>query len=149
MYSLNKVGERTYYIDAPTNIGVFVTDNGVWLIDSGGDSAAGKSVLKVIEEQGWTVEAVLHTHSHSDHSGGAAYLREATGCKVYAPKTEAAVISNPVIQPTYLYGGFPVGEMRCKFLMSPQCECAPITEDMLPDGLEILQGIPRGNTSRL
>lgn len=138
MYSLNKVGEKTYYIDAPTNIGVFVAENGVWMIDSGGDSTAAKYALALIEEQGWTLEAVLHTHSHSDHSGGAAYLHEATGCKVYAPRTEAAVLSNPVVQPTYLYGGFPIGEMRCKFLMSPQCDCSAITEAELPDGLEIM-----------
>lgn len=138
MYSLNKIGERTYYIDAPTNIGVFTADNGVWLIDSGGDSAAAKSVLKLIEERGWTLAALLHTHSHSDHSGGAAYLREATGCKVYAPGADAAVISNPVIQPTYLYGGYPIGEMRCKFLMSPRCECSAITDAELPNGLEIM-----------
>ena len=138
MYSLNQVGERTYYIDAPTNIGVFVADKGVWLIDSGGDSTAAKYALELIENRGWTVEAVLHTHSHSDHSGGAAYLREKTGCRVYAPRTEAAVISNPVVQPTYLYGGYPIGEMRCKFLMSPQCECSAITEEELPEGLEIM-----------
>lgn len=138
MSSLNQVGERTYYIDAPTNIGVFVADTGVWLIDSGGDSTAAKSALELIESRGWRVEAVLHTHSHSDHSGGAAYLREKTGCRVYAPRTEAAVISNPTIQPTYLYGGYPIGEMRCKFLLSPQCECLPITAQALPAGLEIM-----------
>lgn len=138
MYSLNKVGERTYYIDSHTNIGVFLADEGAWLIDSGGDSAAAKCALELIEGQGWRLAAVLHTHSHSDHSGGAAYLREKTGCMVYAPRTEAAVISNPLIQPTYLYGGFPVGEMRCKFLLSPQCECLPITREILPEGLELM-----------
>ena len=38
MYSLNKVGEKTYYIDCPTNIGLYkLNDTDVCIIDSGND----------------------------------------------------------------------------------------------------------------
>ena len=43
MYSLNKVGERTFYIDSPTNMGVYlINDHDACLIDSGNDKDAGK-----------------------------------------------------------------------------------------------------------
>lgn len=36
MYELKQVGERTYYIDSPTRMGIYQLDNGeVCLIDSG------------------------------------------------------------------------------------------------------------------
>ena len=38
MYNLNKVGERTYYIDSPTNIGIYkLNESDICLIDSGND----------------------------------------------------------------------------------------------------------------
>ena len=40
---LVKVGNRTYYIKNPTNIGIYKIDNeNVYLIDSGNDKEAGK-----------------------------------------------------------------------------------------------------------
>ena len=47
---LIKVGEKTYYIKNPTNIGIYkVNDNDVFIIDSGNDKEAGKKILKIIE----------------------------------------------------------------------------------------------------
>ena len=38
MYELVQVAENTYYINAPSKIGVYrVSDDDVWLIDSGND----------------------------------------------------------------------------------------------------------------
>lgn len=135
MYELNKVGEHTYYIDSPTNVGLYEYDGRCCLIDGGSDKSAAKKVLKHIEEQGWTLEKVFCTHGHADHTGGCAILRERTGCIVYAPKACAAVLNNPQILPSVLYGGFPSDELRSKFLMAPQCECLPLVEEALPNGL--------------
>ena len=47
---LIKVGERTYYIKNPTNIGIYkIDDNSVYIIDSGNDKDAGKKILKIID----------------------------------------------------------------------------------------------------
>ena len=40
---LVKVGEKTYYIKNPTNIGIYrVSENDVFLIDTGNDKDAGR-----------------------------------------------------------------------------------------------------------
>lgn len=43
MFELNKITERSYYINCPAKIGVFKeTDTEVYLIDSGNDKGAGQ-----------------------------------------------------------------------------------------------------------
>lgn len=135
MYELNRVGEHTYYIGSPTNIGLYEYGGKCCLIDGGSDKDAAKKALKHIEEQKWTLEKVFCTHSHADHTGGCQTLKERTGCAVYAPKACAAVLSNSYLLPSVLYGGFPSRELRSKFLMAKPCECFELTEDVLPEGL--------------
>lgn len=135
MYSLNKVGEHTYYIDSPANVGLYEYGGKVCLIDSGSDKDAAKKALKHIEAQGWTLEKVVCTHSHADHAGGAALLKQRTGCTVYAAGIGAAIIENPILEPVFLFGGYPLKDMRSKFTMSPPCECERLTEAALPEGL--------------
>ena len=76
MYDLNQVGESTFYMDSPANVGFYVDENRVFLIDGGSDKDAAKKALKHIESRGWTLEAVICTHSHADHAGGCALLRQ-------------------------------------------------------------------------
>ena len=53
---LIQIGEKTYYIKNPTNIGVYkVDENNVYIIDSGNDKDAGKKILKIIEENNWKI----------------------------------------------------------------------------------------------
>ncbi|MBP1544574.1 MAG: MBL fold metallo-hydrolase [Oscillospiraceae bacterium] len=137
MFELHKVGERTYYVEAPTNMGIYrYGEKEVCMIDGGSDSAAAREALSRIEEQGWTLKLVLNTHSHADHSGGCAYLKEQTGCEVYAPKTEASIITSSLLNPTYLYGGYPMSELRTKFLYMQPCECGALSAEILPKGIE-------------
>ena len=56
MYELNQVGENTFYIQSPAKIGVYrAAPNEVYLIDSGNDKDAGRRILKILDEQGWTL----------------------------------------------------------------------------------------------
>ncbi len=136
MYNLNRVGEHTYYMDSPTNVGFYVYDTDkACMIDSGNDKAAGKKALKHIETNGWTLKKVIGTHSHGDHTGGCALLKAKSGCEVYLPGVEAAILNHTFLEPTYLYGGFAMKELYSKFITAAPCECKELTKEDLPEGL--------------
>ncbi len=51
-------------------------------------------ILKVIEDEGLTVEAILLTHTHFDHVGAVAPVARATGAPVYCPELETRVLAD-------------------------------------------------------
>lgn len=133
---LIKVGDKTYYIKNATNIGIYkVDENDVYLIDTGNDKDAGKKILKIVTEQGWNVKGIISTHSNADHIGGNKVIQERTNCKIFASKIEAFFSSAPILEPSFLYGGFPFSDIRNKFLYAKESEVSEI-ENNLPDGLE-------------
>lgn len=139
MYELVQVTERTYYIQSPAKIGLVRLDgSNVCLIDSGNDKEAGRKVRKILDTNGWHLSAIYNTHSNADHIGGNKYLQSNTGCKVYAPSIECAFTRHPVLEPSFLYGGFPVKELRHKFLMAQESDAEYLTPDVLPDGWSMI-----------
>ena len=92
-------------------------------------------ILRLITGRGWTLNKVFCTHSHADHTGGCSALRERTDCGIYAPGVCASVLRYSYLQPVTLFGGYPMREMRSKFVMAKTCECAELTESALPEGL--------------
>lgn len=135
---LIKLGEKTYYIKNPTNIGVYkMDDENVYLIDSGNDKEAGKKILKIIETEGWKVNGIISTHSNADHIGGNKVIQDRTGCKVLAHGIEKCITENPIIEPSFLYGASPFKELKNKFLMAKE-SLAVEAECNLPEGLEMI-----------
>lgn len=135
MYELIRAGARTYYMDCPSKVGlVLLADKDVLLIDSGSDKTAAKKVLRHCQENGWTVSAILCTHSHADHIGGCRTIQEKTGCPVYAAGLEAAFTRDPILEPAFLYGGCPPRALRTKFLLAAESDAAPFP-DPLPGGM--------------
>lgn len=133
---LIKVGEKTYYIKNPTNIGIYkINDNEVFIIDSGNDKDAGKKILKIIEEQNWNVKGIISTHSNADHIGGNKVIQDRTNCNIYANNIEICFSKYPLLEPSFLYGGYPFKELRNKFLMAKGSKVDEI-QDNLPEGLE-------------
>src|SRR5690606_41004312 len=69
------------------------TDNYVWMLHDGvralvvdpGDAAP---VLKALQDQHLTLDAILVTHHHHDHVGGLTALREVVKGPVYGPARE-------------------------------------------------------------
>lgn len=59
-----------------------------------------------------------------------------TGCRIYAPGIECAFTRHPVLEPSFLYGGYPCKEMRHKFLMAQESDALELTAECLPEGLE-------------
>ncbi len=139
MYELIQVSENSYYIQSPAKIGlVKLNDTEVCLIDSGNDKSAGRKVRQILDANGWHLTAIYNTHSNADHIGGNKYLQDQTGCKIYAPGMECDFTLHPVLEPSFLYGGFPSKDLRHKFLMAQESSAEYLTKDQLPDGFEII-----------
>lgn len=138
MYELHQVGERTYYIDSPAKIGLYVEDNGnATLIDSGNDKEAGRKINQHFTARGWKLTTILNTHSNADHVGGNAFLQQRANCAIRSAGIENAFTQYPVLEPSFLYGGFPPKALRNKFLMAqPSMPTGDYTEG-LPDGFEV------------
>ena len=139
MYELIRVTDSCFYIQSPAKMGLVRTgEDRVCLIDSGNDKDAGKKVKKLLDANGWALQAIYNTHSHADHIGGNSYLQKQTGCAVFAPGIERDLTAHPLLEPTFLYGGNPPAELRHKFLMAQPSEVSPLTEADLPEGLRLI-----------
>lgn len=139
MYELIQLGARTYYIDCPSKVGIYkLTDDHVCLIDSGNDRSMGKKIMAHLAEQGWTLDFIINTHSHADHIGANKLLQDRCGCAVYASDMELPFIQHTILEPSFLYGGAPINELRNKFLEAAPSQVLPLSSFQLPDGLTIL-----------
>lgn len=138
MYELIQVGENTYYIESPAKMGIYkLNESDVILIDSGNDKEAGKKIQKILTANGWNLKAVLNTHSNADHTGGNRLLQERTGCGIFTAGIETAFTRFPVLEPSFLYGGYPCKVLRNKFLMAQPSEAESVEKLSLPAGMEI------------
>lgn len=139
MYELNQVGEKSYYINCPAKIGIYLAGNtDVYLIDSGNDKEAGKKVRKILDEKGWNLLGILNTHSNADHIGGNQYLQQQTGCKVFSGGMEKAFIEFPVLEPSFLYGGYPCKDLRHKFLLAKSSIAKDFSDEAFPKEVEVI-----------
>ena len=139
MYELIQVSEQSYYIQSPAKIGlVKLNKQDVCLIDSGNDKDAGRKVRQLLEANGWRLTAIYNPHSNADHIGGNKYLQGQTGCKIYAPGIDCAFTRHPVLEPSFLYGGYPCKELRHKFLMVQESDAQELTKESLPEGFAII-----------
>ena len=140
MYELIQVAENSYYIQCPAKIGIVkLNEKEVCLIDTGNDKDAGKKVKKVLDANGWSIRAIFNTHSNADHIGGNQYLQKQTGCDIFAPGIECDFTNHPILEPIYLYGGYPCKDLRHKFLLAQESVAKPLTKEVLPDGLEVIE----------
>lgn len=79
---------------------IIAGEKGCYLIDSG---VAGSETIieKELTQMGRSisdVKALFITHAHPDHIGGAAALKRASGCQIYASAGEASWIANIDLQ---------------------------------------------------
>ena len=133
---LIQVGPNTYYLQNPTNIGIYkINDHEVYLIDTGNDKDAGKKILKIVEEQGWQVKGIINTHSNADHVGGNKVIQDRTNCEILAHRIEKCITENPILEPSFLYGGYPFKDLQNKFLLAKESIVKEIDSN-LPEGLE-------------
>jgi len=116
---LKKINERVYYIPNAANIGLIKDGNKVILIDSGLDEGTGRKILRLLEEKNMQLSIIINTHSHADHCGGNQFIKKRTGALIYAPEIESEIISQPILEPLYLFSGAkPLESLQNKFLMA-------------------------------
>lgn len=119
--------KRIGCVAGATNIGVIAEPrNGrtrLWLVDTPNTLALTKSLWSVLQARFPSPElvAIINTHSHADHCGGNGYLREMTGCTVWATKGESVLMELPLLQTALVYGGSPIKDIESKYLKADPC----------------------------
>lgn len=102
MYELNKVNDKIYYINCPAKIGIYkISENDIYLIDSGNDSEMGRKILKIINENNWHLLGIINTHSNADHVGGNHFLQTRTNCKIISSELENAITKFPILESSF------------------------------------------------
>ncbi len=139
MYELVQAGEDSFYIQSPAKIGLYrISATEVCLIDSGSDKDAGRKVRQILDRNGWHLTAIYNTHSNADHIGGNKYLQGQTDCRIYAPGIDCDFTNHTILEPSFLYGGFPPKELRHKFLLAQESRAQLLLPEHLPEGLEMI-----------
>lgn len=140
MFELISLTENTGYIRSPAKIGILqLGGDEVCFIDSGNDKDAGRKLRQILDAKGWKLRAIYNTHSNADHIGGNRYLQGQTGCRIYAPGIECDFTNHPELESAFLYGGYPCRDLRHKFLLAQESLAEPLTEEVLPEGVRLLQ----------
>ncbi|MBR1878842.1 MAG: MBL fold metallo-hydrolase [Paludibacteraceae bacterium] len=75
-----------------------------FLIDPGADAPR---LLHLIEQQHWTIEAILLTHGHFDHIGAVAEISERLGIPYYIHRNGEAYLADPSLNLS-AYSGVPI-----------------------------------------
>lgn len=132
------------YLKMPTNIGVISVKNQddeteIYLVESGNDDKDAQKILESINENfpGAKIKTVLNTHAHADHCGGNNFLREKTGCEIWASKQSAALMEYPELETQLIWGGTPIRDIQSKFLLAKPCKVDLILDEN--DEIEITE----------
>ena len=71
-----------------------------------------ETILEKVRSLGLTVDAVLLTHGHFDHVGGAEKIVSATGCPLWMSKADHALPADPMTRWFYPLAGCDFPEVR-------------------------------------
>ena len=139
MYELVPITDRCSYIQSPAKIGLIrLGGSDVCLIDSGNDKDAGRKVRQLLDANGWKLTAIYNTHANADHIGGNRYLQAQTGCRIFAPGIDCGMTRYPILEPSFLYGGYPCKDLRHKFLLAQESDAELLTDAALPEGFSAI-----------
>lgn len=119
---LTKINGNTYYISAPTNIGVYsFKDKYTLLIDTGDNNQQGRKIANTLQTNNLNIKYIVNTHNHIDHSGGNSFfLEHYPGSVFLATEDEQLVLENGYLFPLYLFGANPPRELSRHFLKNKE-----------------------------
>lgn len=111
---LTKIKGNTFYISAPTNIGVYSFKNKqCLLVDTGINSSAARKIDEILKDNNLHVKYIINTHSHSDHCGGNPYFKaEYTGSLVYASQKERLYMENSELRSNMLFTAYALKDIE-------------------------------------
>lgn len=136
----HELGDGNFALTDGSNIGVIVREGRAVMIDAGLDKGAAKKALRAAEVVDARLAAIIITHGHADHFGGAGWLARQAGIPVYASPLEATFATHPSLEPLFLYGGAaPIAELQGKFTLARQ---GVETITPLDTGSQEIAGIP-------
>ncbi len=142
---IRKIAGQVHYVPNPVNICVVYTKDSAVLVDSGIDENFARKLCRLLEKP---AKFLINTHSHSDHCGGNAFLKDKFSVHVLAPEIERQIIESPILEPFYLFGAAPPKELQTKFLMAKPCR---VDETLEPGTLTLhdvtLSIVPLGGHS--
>lgn len=126
-----KILSGVFYVPGPTNVGVIAVNGKrgskakeIYLVDSGGDSAAAERIFAELNELfppengGFNLVAVINTHSHADHCGGNAFFVQKTGCEVWCSRIESAGLECSLLQSIITCGSMPLPHLQSSYYVA-------------------------------
>ncbi|MBQ3521107.1 MAG: MBL fold metallo-hydrolase, partial [Firmicutes bacterium] len=129
---LKQIGDKTYYIENDTNIGIYMTGpDRVCLIDTG-SRGDGEKIDEILMQQGWQLDFIINTHTHIDHIGGNKYLMGKYNVPAYCTEIDKAFAEYSDLEASYMNGGKPAGKLRHIFKHPGKIGFKAI-EDVLPE----------------
>jgi glyoxylase-like metal-dependent hydrolase (beta-lactamase superfamily II) len=135
---LEKITDTAFYVPGRVNAGVIRgAGDSCLIVDTGLDKSAAKRITEALDAEGLAPAALLLTHTHADHCGGNAALQAKYGMPAYCAPLETAILSFPILEPVYLYGAAPHGELVSRFFLAqPTRDARP-----LPPGRHEIGGV--------
>jgi glyoxylase-like metal-dependent hydrolase (beta-lactamase superfamily II) len=107
---LIKIKGNSYYINGPTNIGVYVFKNkNCLLVDTGKNNSDAHKIEEVLIENNLHPKFIINTHNHLDHCGGNLYFQNNyPGCLVYSSLKEKLFMENEELHASILCSSAPI-----------------------------------------
>lgn len=139
MFECVQVGENTYYIANPVNVGLYIENGEAWIIDTGIDARVGKKIIQRLNEHNWKPKAIINTHCHVDHVGANAWLQKEYNIPIYSNGMDRYFIEHTVLSAMALWGAFPPKALQgTLFTAEDSKNVQNIYDAPLPKGFEII-----------
>jgi glyoxylase-like metal-dependent hydrolase (beta-lactamase superfamily II) len=92
--SVKRISANVYEIPLGYVNAFLIEDDELTLIDTGAPGQAGRilDAIRQIGREAQDISHILLTHSHPDHSGNAAVLKQLTGARVYMHAAEVPIV---------------------------------------------------------
>lgn len=140
MFEVKHIRGNTYYFEAFTNVGIYrLGNNKVVLIDGTDHKRMAKAINNYLKSENLTVDTIISTHCHVDHICGNKYFYDLYGCKILSTEKEKPFIAQPDLEGSFYYAGIDTDKSRNPFFTVEPTVIETLTEDNLPEGLEIIK----------